>query len=184
MRICSCPTRRRGTSRVRGGETGLQDALRTIGLGLEGHPVPHATLRVDAAGILVDAQGAYTQRSFLWEDLARQTRSLQAGRRPRRLMLPSMDPWALTRWSVLLRGIGVLLDLEGRSTCEIHAAVESAAPPRESQLRVYVNGQEVLGVEAVRESLLRLRLLRESAQPPDRGAMGRLPRLRWAFWRS
>jgi hypothetical protein len=162
----------------------LQDALRIIGLGLEVDHVPHATLRIDPAGILVDARGAYGRRSFCWEDLASQADSLQAGRRPRRLILASMDPWALTRWSVLLRGAGALLDLESHGTCEIHAAVEAAEPLRESQLRVYVDGREMLGVEAVRENLLRLRLRREGGPPAQGGAPGHRSRPRWAFWQT
>jgi hypothetical protein len=162
----------------------LQDALRVIGLGLEASRVPYAVLRLDAAGVVVDARGAYRNQTFRWEDLASQAKSLQARRRARRQTLVSMDPWALTRWSVLLRGAGALLDLEGHGTCEIHAAVESTALERESQLRAYVDGQEMLGVEAVRENLLRLRLRREGAQPPQGNATSRPSWPRWAFWRT
>jgi hypothetical protein len=46
-----------------------------------------------------------------------------------------------------------------------------------------VDGQETLGVEAVRESLLRLRLRREGVQPSQGGATAHSTRPRWAFWR-
>jgi hypothetical protein len=85
----------------------LQDVLRTIGYGLEASRVRRARLQLNAVGIVVETTGAYAVRSYTWDDLAVQVRIQRGLRQP---SAPATDPWTLTRWSVLLRATGLLLD--------------------------------------------------------------------------
>src|SRR4051812_18851123 len=56
----------------------LQDALRTIGYGLEASRVRRARLALNAGGIVVETTGAYAVRSYTWDDLAVQVRVQRA----------------------------------------------------------------------------------------------------------
>jgi hypothetical protein len=66
-------------------------------------------------------------------------------------------PGRLTRWSVLLRLTGRLLDARGMQACRISAAVAPAAEPQTCELRVQVAEDTVLDADAVVAELQRLR---------------------------
>src|SRR3954470_6307942 len=88
-------------------EIPLQECLRAIGNGLEGHSVPRVRLEIGADGISVLPSRGLPFRHYGWDDLARLARSQREQRRsgtPPRWM----DPWSLTRWPVLLRTTGLL----------------------------------------------------------------------------
>src|SRR5689334_9088110 len=89
----------------------MQEALRTIGNELEIRQVEQVQLVVDANGVTVDSRGPQdAYRRYSWADVAAQSRLQMTWRGSARQPLPSRDPWALTRWPVLLRVTGQLLD--------------------------------------------------------------------------
>jgi hypothetical protein len=152
----------------------LQDALRAIGYGLEASRVRRARLQLHAAGIVVETTGAYAVRAYSWDDLAVQVRVQRGLRQPGG---PAADPWKLTRWSVLLRAAGQLLDRQHVTACRIEARVASAS--HESELRAIVDGRVVLETLAVQLHWLRLRARFDGREPHG------LPSVRpwWRRWR-
>ncbi|HZR98285.1 MAG TPA: hypothetical protein VFE37_06245 [Chloroflexota bacterium] len=141
----------------------LQDALRTIGYGLEAARVRRARLKLTATGLVVETTGAYAVRSYGWDDVAVQVRVQRGLRQPGG---PATDPWTLTRWSVLLRATGLLLDSHGIDIAEIEAAVAPPEAPRDCQLSVRVGDEVVLTAAAIHERLDWLRL-RHAADRPE-----------------
>jgi hypothetical protein len=159
----------------------LQEVLRTLGLGLEAAKVRRAELVIDADGVSVFGTGDYGQRRYDWAEIASQSRTQQGQRRPGTRPPPWMDPWALSRWSVLLRVTGLLLDAQGVRACSIEAAVAVAETNAACQLVVVAGGREVLDAAALQEHIQWLRLRRGTsyvpAEPPPKRSW-------WARWRS
>src|SRR5690349_2873735 len=110
----------------------LEQALRTIGLGLEGTAERRAILTLDDDGIVAQAGGAYGTRRHTWSSLAVDAGVLQEQRRRGRPASTRVDPWALRRWSVLLRATGRLLDARRLYVCELKAQVAATDPPQEA----------------------------------------------------
>ncbi|HEY7067063.1 MAG TPA: hypothetical protein VII06_36715 [Chloroflexota bacterium] len=150
----------------------LQDALRAIGYGLEASQVRRAHLLLDRAGITVETTGAYAVRTYSWDDLAVQVRVQQGLRHSANI---TADPWTLTRWSVLLRATGLLLDRQSIRAAAIDAAVAPPTSPRDCQLTVRMGERVVLTAEALHEQLEWLRLHHVAEQPP-------LPAAHAAWW--
>jgi hypothetical protein len=163
------------------GPVSLQEALRTVGLGLEVAKVGRVVLTVNLAGIQVATTSAYGVRNYTWHELEAQSRSQQEHRRAQPRPAPWMDPAALTRWSVVLRVIGQLLDAQGVSDCVIDAAVASEDAPEGCRVQVTAEDRVVLDSEAVRLQLLRLRTKYIEAR--DRTPAESSDRPWWAFWR-
>jgi hypothetical protein len=138
------------TEQVAGRPGSLSDALRTVGLWLEVSAAPHARLTLDAEGVYVNPAGGHGDRWYSWADLAGRARALQAGRRPAATAAPWLKPFALSRWSVLLRHVGQLLAAEGVQGCTIEAAVAPADRPLDCRVQARVNGEIILDTEAVR----------------------------------
>jgi hypothetical protein len=158
----------------------LEEELRTIGNALEGHEVSRVQLVVDPTGIAVDARGGHGCRQYSWRDVAELSLAQQALRGPEAHPAPWLDPWAMTRWSVLLRLTGLLLAAQGTRFCTIDAAI--GATPEESYLRAFRSGREVLDLGVVGAELWRLRL-RRGSRPAVPTATVPAPPPRWAFWR-
>lgn len=157
----------------------LQEALRTVGLSLEAGRVPRATLVLDEAGISVQTQVDYGCRTFSWADIAGLSRSQRAQRQATGQPPPWLDPLALTRWSVVLRVVGRLLDDRQLAACRIEAAPAPVGAPDGCAVLVTVGEQPVFDQAAVVECLEHLRALRQG-----RGESPRQPRGPWwAFWR-
>jgi hypothetical protein len=158
----------------------LQEALRTIGNELEARRAQQVRLTVNPAGIIVDARGEYDGYwDYGWADLGAQSSTQAAQRRSEEQPPPWLDPWALTRWSVLLRMTGLLLDRQGVEACTIEAAI--GATPEAAMLRVLIDGQEVFRRTEVGVEIWRLR-----SQYRARAAAvsaGRQQRPWWAPWR-
>jgi hypothetical protein len=154
----------------------FQEALRTLGNGLEAHRSRRAHLVVDADGIEVDAVGEYGHRRYTWDDVATQSRTQQTDRRPRQQPPPWMDPWALTRWSVLLRITGQFLDHQRIEECTIYAVSAPPDQPDACRIGVSVDGALVLDDTAVRGQIATLRMRRGTATKASQ-------RPKWAFWR-
>jgi hypothetical protein len=134
----------------------LQETLRTIGNALEKQRVQQVQIVIVPSGVTVDSRGgrdAYWH--YTWADVAAQSRLQTARRTPQPQPAPWMDPWALTRWSVLLRVTGQLLDAQGIDSCTVEAAL--GATPEAVLLRVVVAGQEVFRRTEVGVELWRLR---------------------------
>ncbi|HZS02589.1 MAG TPA: hypothetical protein VFE37_27995 [Chloroflexota bacterium] len=159
----------------------LQEALRTVGLGLDVGKVARVELTIDQAGIHVMTTSAYGVRSYAWEEIKTQSRAQQEHRRAQPRAAPWMDPAALTRWSVLLRVVGQLLDAQGVSNCVIDATVASPDAPESCRVQVTAEGRAVLDGEAVRLQLLRLRTRHVEARTQAPAAPAARPW--WAFWR-
>ena len=159
----------------------LQEVLRTLGLGLEAANVRRVELVIDADGVGLFATGEYGQRRYDWAEIASQSRTQQGQRRPGTRPAPWMDPWALSRWSVLLRVAGLLLDAQGVRACSIQAAVADAESGGECQLTVIAGGREVLDAVAPQEHVKWLRLRRGTSYVPPEPAP---KRPWWARWRQ
>ena len=157
----------------------LPEALRTVGLGLEVASVPRAKLTVDPVGIVVATEAPYGQREYRWSELDRQSRARQSARGT--TTSPSADPTTLTRWSVLLRVIGHLLDGRGVHYCVVEAAVAPADDPWDCDPRVAVGGKTVLDADLVRSYA---RWLRSCNVDPRQADLLPEPRPWWAIWRK
>jgi hypothetical protein len=140
----------------------LQEALRVIGQTLEVQHVPRVRLSIEPDGIVVGTTAAYTYRQYSWADLAVQSRTQAEFRRPARRGA-SWDPSDLTRWSVLLRVTGSLLDARGVRTCTIQAAVGDT--PAECALAVHAAGKLLLDHTALQDFVLWSRLRRGATAP-------------------
>ncbi len=162
------------------GPISLQEALRTLGLGLEVAQVRRADIVIGPAGIDVDTPGEYGHRTYDWSDLESQSRAQQRHRRPTPRPAPWMDPAALTRWSVLLRVIGQLLDAQAIRSCSMQVAIASGDDPQTCRVTVTADGRIVVDEEQVQLQLLRLRTRYVDARAA--GSAG--PRRPWwAIWR-
>jgi hypothetical protein len=135
----------------------MQEALRTLGLGLEVQKVRRVEIQATPRGFELDAQGEYGHHHYDWSDIESQSRAQQKHRRSQQGPAPWMDPVALTRWSVLLRVVGQLLDAQEIHDYEIHATVATPAAPQDFALDVQVNGRSILDEEQVQFQLLQLR---------------------------
>ncbi len=153
----------------------LQEALRTIGNDLEARRAQQVRLAIDARGVKVDARGAQDGAwDWSWADLAARSRA-QAAQRRTPSQPPWQDPWALTRWPVLLRTTGLLLDTQGVRECIIEATL--GPNPETVALRVLVGEQEVLRRTEVGVQLWRLRAHHGPRAPAP-------VRPWWAPWRQ
>jgi hypothetical protein len=144
----------------------LPEALRTIGLSLERLRVPEAQVAVTAAGITVDTSTAYGRHEYSWNLIAIHSTAHQEGRGHWRPSEADRKLAGLTRWSVLLRIIGQVLEDDGVRECVIEATVADQAAPPPWRVLVTVNGQPYLRTEDVQVHVLRLEQ-RAAARPPE-----------------
>jgi hypothetical protein len=154
------------------------EAFRTLGLSLEVGGVRQIQLTVDPVGLVVRAAGAYGRREYRWSELDRQSRAQQAfrGARP----APEADLATPTRWSVLLRVVGRLLDTRQIRYCVVDATLPESDGLADCQVQVWVADRVVLNADAVRGYLCWLQARRIDVQqaatlPPSRPW--------WAVWR-
>ncbi len=133
----------------------LEEALRTIGAALDAPRIQQAQVTVGPDGIEVHADWMYGYRRYLWADVAGLSRGHAAQRRARPVPRPWLDSLSLTRWTVLLRVAGRLLDAQGIRACAIDAAV--GRTPETSTLRAWTGGQQVMDQTALSEEIVRLR---------------------------
>lgn len=136
----------------------LADALTVPAGWLATGRVRSAALVVDAQGIAVQTAAVYGPRLYRWADLAAQARALADDPRAWPSERAALDPEAFTRWPVLLRLVGRLLDRQRVRACVIHARVARSYAPLEWSVRVTAEGRVLLDSAAVRRHLRRLRL--------------------------
>jgi hypothetical protein len=143
----------------------LPEALRTIGLSLEPLGVTEAQVAVTPSGITVTGSAAYGRHEYSWNLLAIRSSAQQESRGERAQAKQDAKLAGLTRWSVLLRLVGQVLEDDGVRECLIDATVadQDATPPW--RVLVSVNGQPYLRTEDVQVHLLRLEQ-RSATQPP------------------
>src|SRR3954454_18173018 len=91
----------------------LPEALRTIGLSLEPLGVTEAQVAVTAAGITVTGSAAYGRHEYSWNLLAIRSSAQQESRGERAATAQTAKLAGLTRWSVLLRLAGQVLEDDG-----------------------------------------------------------------------
>ncbi len=169
--------------RWRGGApVSLQEALRTVGLGLEVSRVSRVELTIETAGVMINTTTTYGVRKYSWQEIETQSRAQQGHRRPQPRAAPWVDAAALTRWSVLLRIVGQLLDQQGVGDCVVQASVAPSDDPEACRVQVVADDRIVLDGEAVRRQLRQLRTkyveARAQVAPPPPS------RPWWAFWRK
>jgi hypothetical protein len=160
----------------------MQEAMRTIGLGPEVNKVTRVEIAIDSAGVTINTNSTYGVRKYSWQEIQAQSRAQQADRRARSRAALWMDPIALTRWSVLLRIVGQLLDQQGIGECVVEAAIASPDEPEAWRAQVIADDQVVLDSEAVRLQLLRLRTRHVEAR--EKGPLPATDRPWWAFWQK
>jgi hypothetical protein len=135
----------------------LQEALRTLAPDLEPRRLSYVALTSDWDGITVETTDPYTSRLYAWGELMLRSHDLQKQRQDRPSPAPCLDLLALTRWPVLLRLVGRVLEDQRVRFCTIEAEVASAAEPTRFQVQVRV-GDEVRSLtDEVQQQLLRNR---------------------------
>jgi hypothetical protein len=160
----------------------LEETLRTIGLSLEAAAPRRARLRLSDDGVLIEAPGSYGIRLHTWSDLRILSESWRGQRRPEPHRRLASDPWSLTRWSVLLRATGALLEGRRFIACQIEAGAAYADPAQDAYVLAVADNQQVVETLAVREWILRRRWQAGTARP-DFGASDRAAsRAWWTRW--
>jgi hypothetical protein len=134
----------------------LAEALRTVGLSLEAQGVRQASLAVTASGITVSGFGDFGQRVYPWTLIAIRSTSYHENRGE----AARDSPWPtlpdLTRWPVLLRTVGQLLDADGPRECGVAAALSDEPGELPWQVDVTMAGETYLRTEDVQVYALRL----------------------------
>jgi hypothetical protein len=146
----------------------LGEALRTVGPALDAEQVRTVHIDVNVAGLAVRPEGTAKPHWYDWDAVAALTAEQQAQRQTASALdsAEREEAFELTRWSVLLRCIGELLDAQGRRVCSIEAAVAPADDPSACRVRVTANEELIVGEEQIALQFLRIRLrLREAAAP-------------------
>jgi hypothetical protein len=95
-------------------------------------------------GIEVDAPGDHGHREYPWCDLEIQSRLQRRHRGHEGGLAPWMDPIAPTRWSVLLRAVGQLLDAQQIRHCVVQVALPMPEAPEDFQVAVTIDGKPAL----------------------------------------
>jgi hypothetical protein len=90
----------------------LEQALRTLGVQLDGLDVPDACFTIAPDGITVETENPDARQHYPWVALGEQAAALKQQRQDAPVPRPELDRGALTRWSILLRLVGTVLDSE------------------------------------------------------------------------
>jgi hypothetical protein len=154
-----------------------EEALRTTGASLDGLGIGQATLTLGPDGIAVQADGLYGYRRYCWADIVGLSRAYATQRRAQPVRRWWLDPFSFTRWSVLLRVVGRLLDEQGVGPCSIEVAL--GGTPVACTVRVKAAGCAVITPAVLLEKQARLRLAfgARDEPPPTRSRTG-APRAR------
>jgi hypothetical protein len=127
----------------------IQEALRCLGLLLDESHATWVWLTVEPAGIRLVEEDRSGPELFSWDNLVAQ----QQIWRWRRGRVRAADPTDLTRWEVLLRVIGRLLDELDVTHCDIHAVTASVDPPRSCHAEASSGGRRLVSTEDVLNAL-------------------------------
>ncbi len=140
-----------------------QEALRSLGALLDAAVARRATLRLDAAGIEVEAPGGFGSQRYSWANVV--ALSLARASLRGRGAAPAVPN--LTSWESLLRLAGRALDEASLPRFELHAAVASEAEPTRCYLEVTVEGRRVLGESELIDQLLEIEAIRRARENPN-----------------
>ena len=159
----------------------LPEALRTLSSDLEARGLAYAQLTIQHDGITLETSNPYTHRAYPWGELMLRSREQQKQRRATATPAPCLDLAALTRWPMLLRLIGMVLEEQRIRYCTVEAEVAPASDPTACQVHVRVGGEMRSFAEEVQQQLLRNRV--RYASRHEGGSSGGGPRRNWLPWR-
>jgi hypothetical protein len=161
----------------------LEEGLRTIGTGLDRlRVVRFAQFTIDGRGILVDATSPVVHTLHTWSALALEAECQRQARRPGPRAMPDADLLALTRWTVLLRLVGVLMDADRLRTATLEVQVARPETPTVCEARLHTNRGVADLAEDIRLLLLRRRAQFSPREEPRDALEPRSPRRRWWSW--
>jgi hypothetical protein len=137
----------------------LEQALRTLGLQLDRLGVPDACFTIAADGITVETENPAAREYYPWNALGEQAAAQKQRRQDTPTPRPELDREALTRWPVLLRLVGTVLDSERVQTGQLGVVPGTAADPTRCRVDWVADGK----TRSLREDVLFV-LLRRRAQ--------------------
>jgi hypothetical protein len=156
----------------------LEEALRTLGFGLERYEVLRlAQFTIDSTGILVDAASPYIHMLHIWNALIVESASQRQARQTMPLPAPDADLLALTRWSVLLRLVGVLLDTDRVRRCQLQVQVARLETPTTCDVQLQTDERVRPLNDDIQQLLLRRRAQYARCRANERDGLA--PRRRW-----
>jgi hypothetical protein len=158
----------------------LPEALRTLSPDLDARGLSYAQFTIQHGGITLETSNPYTYRTYPWGELMLRSREQQKQRRATSAPAPCLDLGALTRWTPLLRLIGMVLEEQRIRYCTIEAEIAPASDPTACRVQVRVGGQMRSFAEEVQQQLLRNRA--RYASRHEGGSSGG-PRRGWLPWR-
>jgi hypothetical protein len=157
----------------------LEEAFRTLGHQLDGQGASRVEFSVDATGVTLSTTPANGGRRYLWSEIVRQARVQRQARRATTETATWLDGHAFTRWALVLRVTGRLLDAGAAPRCQATITIGAIAPPRACEVRVCNDSGALFGTEEIRRELLALR----AREGNDRQRAMTAPRPWWAAWR-
>jgi hypothetical protein len=137
----------------------LEQALRTLGVQLDGLDVPDACFTIAPDGITVETENPDARQHYPWVALGEQAAALKQQRQDAPVPRPELDRGALTRWSILLRLVGTVLDSERVQTGQLGVVVGTEADPTQCRVDWVAEGK----TRSLREDVMFV-LLRRRAQ--------------------
>jgi hypothetical protein len=164
-----------GTSRP----LSLEEAFRTLGHQLDSQGASRVEFSVDATGVTLSTTPANEGRHYLWSEIVRQARVQRQARRGTTETATWLDGHAFTRWALVLRVTGRLLDASTVAQCRATLTIGATAPPRACEIQVCSDSGPLFGIDEVRGELLAIRARQGEAQQRALTA----PRPWWAAWR-
>jgi hypothetical protein len=152
----------------------LEQALRTLGVQLDGLDVPDACFTIAPDGITVETENPDARQHYPWVALGEQAAALKQQRQDAPVPRPELDRGALTRWSILLRLVGTVLDSERVQTGQLGVVVGTEEDPTRCRVDWVADGKTRSLREDVMFVLLRRRAQHRSseivaaeAEPPE-----------------
>ena len=157
----------------------LEEAFRTLGQQLDSESPSCVVLSVNAAGVTLQRPPADEGLLYAWEEIVRKARAQRQARRAATETAIWLDAYAFTRWSLVLRVTGRLLDGGAVAQCRATITIGAAAPPRACNVQVCNESGPLFGTEEVRTEMLAVR--RRQGEAKQRALTA--PRSWWAAWR-
>ena len=159
----------------------LEQALRAIGPQLDRLAVPDACFTIAADRVTVDTGHGETREHYTWAALGEKAAAQKHNRQETPLPRPELDRAALTRWAVLLRPVGTVLDSERVQVGQLGVVPGTAADPTHCRVDWQVDGKTRSLREDVLFVLLRRRAQHRAAVASEAPAP-ELPKPPW-WWR-
>jgi DNA-binding transcriptional MerR regulator len=157
----------------------LEEALRTLGVSLDRYEVVRrAQFTINTRGILVDTTTPHIHMLHTWNALLVESASQRQARQAAPQPAPDADLLALSRWSVLLRLVGVLLDADRVRQCTLQIQLARPETPTTYEVQLQTGEQVRELNEDIQQLLLRRRAqYARRSRADERGVSA--PRRRW-----